>query len=141
MKNKGRREFSLDDGTVLTVDDMVEKTGWARGTCYARLSKWTNPLKVFKALSSTQRGRLYVLDDGSEWTSQSLAEFLDCKVSTAGTRLSMMKGESKRILAPVRGGTSYYDARANNSTEVQKRVRGRMWYDPLGHWELLNKVL
>jgi len=137
-RHKARRKFTLDDGVVITVEELVDRTGLPKSTCYARLSRWTNPEKVFGAVSPTQSGRVYTLDDGSVWTALTLAQHLQCKKSTAGTRLSMMNGESKRILSPVRGG-SYYDEQAGKTEEVKKRVRDRMLYDLNGHWALLNK--
>ena len=138
--NKRRRKFKLDDGTILTVDDMMEKTGWARNTCYYRLNNTSDPKELFAERTYKKLGGLYVytLDDGSEWTSETLAQHLQCKRSTASTRLSMMQGDSKRILSPVRGSGTYEES---ESLALKKRLRNSMWSDPLGHWALLNRAL
>ena len=132
------RKFKLTDGTSITCDEMTAKTGWSRGTCYARLTKTDDHIELYKPVALTQKGRVYILDDGSEWTSKSLAKHLGCKRSTAGTRLALMKGDSKRILSPPRDA-SYYDEQASNHKEVQLEVEKRMLWDKQGHWKLINK--
>jgi hypothetical protein len=133
------RQFKLDDGQFITVAELVERTGLPKSTCYSRLIKWTNPEELFKIDKRKKVGglQLYILDDGSEWTSKSLAEHLKCKPSTASTRLSMMKGNSKKILAPVRKQLSDDDA-YENKKEVEQYVEQRMLWDKQGHWKLLN---
>ena len=141
MKNKNKaRKFKLDDGQFITVAELVERTGLPKSTCYCRLVKWTNPEELFRVDKHKKVGglQLYTLDDGSEWTSKSLAEYLKCKPSTASTRLSMMKGNSKKILAPVKKQLSSADAYENDK-EVQQYVEQRMLWDKQGHWALLNK--
>lgn len=137
-RHKSIREFKLDDGTLWTVETMMEKTGWARGTCYARLINSTDPEYIFRVLGKTQTGKTYTLDDGSVWTGDQLAEFLQCKRSTAGTRLAMMKGDSKRILKPVQNPIKDSEMYKNDK-EVQEYVESRMFWDKQGHWALINK--
>ena len=134
------REFPLDDGTIMTVKTMIKLTGWARNTCYRRLLKTTCPIELFKPKSHTHSNKTYTLDDGSTWTSQSLAIHLNCKRSVAGTRLSVMNGESKRILRPV-SYSSLYDGNGESpaNKEIRARIEKRMWYDKEGHWKLINK--
>jgi len=139
--NEKTRVYTLDDGSTTTVEQMVKELNWAKSTCYSRLQASTDPSKVYKKLSPTRRdGRVvYTLDDGSEWTAKSLAEHLDCKVSTAGTRLSMMKGDSTRILKPVK---KHSDSNSmDDHKDVKKRLRERMIFDIHGHWSLLNRCL
>jgi len=142
MENKPTRKFKLDDGQFITVAQLVENTGLPKSTCYSRLIKWSNPEELFRVEEHKKVGglRVYTLDDGSEWTSKSLAEYLKCKTSTASTRLSMMKGNSKKILAPVKRQLSGANAYENNK-EVQKYVEQRMLWDKESHWALLNKTL
>lgn len=142
MKSRKERCFKLDNGDIMTVSQLVEKTGLPRTTCYCRLIKCSDPDELFKVDKKRKSGglQLYVLDDGSEWTRKSLAEHLNCKPSTASTRLSMMNGDSKRILAPVkknpRSGFTY-----SNNKEVQQYVEQRMLYDKEGHWKLINRYI
>jgi len=141
--NKSTRTYKLDDGTITTVDEMVAETGYPRSTCYSRLIKFTDPSKVYKSISPTRcthglkdsDGRYtYTLDDGSEWTSATLAEHLGCKVSTAGTRLSCMDGISERVLKPI-------SDKVKVSKEVSTRHTDRMYYDIHGHWALINRCI
>ena len=138
-RHKSVREFKLDDDSVWTVDLLIEKTGWARNTCYARLINSTDPKHIFRVLGKTQTGRTYTLDDGSQWTGDQLAEFLHCKRSTAGTRLAMMKGDSKRILKPVKNPIKDNEMFLNDA-EVKAYVESRNWYDKQGHWKLFNNM-
>ena len=137
--NEKTRIYTLDDGTTTTVEDMAKEFNWATSTCYSRLQASTDPSRVYRKLSPTRNdGRVvYTLDDGSQWTAKTLAEHLDCKVSTAGTRLSMMDGESKRILKPVNKYSG--DDAMNSHKDVKERISKRMFFDIHGHWALLNR--
>jgi len=138
-RHKSVREFKLDDDTVWTVASLMEHTGWARDTCYARLISSTDPKHILRILGKTQTGKIYTLDDGSKWTTQGLSEFLQCKRSTAGTRLSMMKGDSKRILKPVQNPVKDNEMFLNGA-EITNYIESRNWYDKQGHWKLLNNM-
>ena len=141
--NEKTRIYTLDDGTTTTVEDMVKELNWASSTCYARLQDSTDPSRVYRSLSPTRKdSRIeYTLDDGSVWTAVTLAEHLalkynaECKSTTAGGRLCTMDGDSKRILAPLREGYT------EESKSVKKLIGDRMFFDPLGHWALLNRCL
>lgn len=130
--------YILDDGSIMTTQLMMDQTGWAYGTCRDRLTKYTSHADVFQPRMTTRNGRTYTLDDGSTWTPDTLSEYLKCKRSTAGTRLSMMKGESKRILAPVKRKGCYEDA--INSEQLRERISKRMYNDTTGFWQIFNKM-
>lgn len=135
--------YTLDDGTTTTVEDMVKELNWAKSTCYTRLQSSTDPSRVYRSLSPTRKdSRIeYTLDDGSKWTAVSLADFLakkyntSCKSTTAGGRLCTMNGNSKKIFSPLRESSS------EEYNKVSKIIKDRMYFDPLGHWALLNKAL
>jgi len=141
--NSKTHVYTLDDGSTTTVEDMVKELNWAKSTCWSRLQSSTDPSKVYKKLSPTRKdSRIeYTLDDGSRWTAETLAAYLakkyntTCKSTTAGGRLCTMKGNSKKIFSPLREG------RDEEYNKVSKMIKDRMYFDPLGHWALLNKAL
>ena len=128
--------FTLDDGTELTSSDLAEKVGCTQGTAYGRLVSSSDPAKVFRPVNATNKGAVYVLDDGSEWTTAKLAKHLDVMKATAAARLANSK-DHKRVLAPVK--RNEIDER--NHRKVSAAMKERMYFDPLGHWKLLNKCL
>lgn len=132
---KKQRQYKLDDGQLITVKQLMERTGLTKTACYFRLARSSDPEEIFKPLGEMRNGmKVYRLDDGSDWTAPELAEYLDCKKATASTRLSMMNGEAERILAPVK--SSKTDAEIFlNSKEVRERVAERMYEDSTGFWK------
>jgi hypothetical protein len=131
-------KYTLDDGTTTTVVGMMEKTGMARGTCYARLNASTDPAQVYRPLQHTRSGKSYTLDDGTVWTVDEVAEFLGCKRTSAGARLSSMNGESKRIFAKPRNDFS--GENALDEVRLKERVAKRMYEDSTGFWGIFNKM-
>ena len=127
--------FTLDDGTELTSSDLAEKVGCTQGTAYGRLVSSSDPAKVFRPINATNKGSVYVLDDGSEWTTAKLAKHLDVKKTTAGARLANSR-DPARVLAPVKRN----DIDERNHRKVSADMKKRMFFDPLGHWKLINNI-
>jgi len=133
-KAKKLKEWTLDDGSVWTVQDLMDKLGCAHTTAYARLhrggSSATHVLRPCEKNKDAYGYKVYTLDDGSQWTAASVAKHTGVAKSTASTRLSCYT-DPKTVLAPPKYKT------------IDKKVanirNGRMYYDPLGHWALLNK--
>ncbi len=135
MSSKPIREYVLDDGSVWTVPKLMLYLNCAHGTAYHRLGKTDKASYVLRKKEvnkSTSGLRLYVLDDGSEWTSQMVARHTGCKPSTASTRLSCYTDPKKVLKDP-----KVYERR---EIAVKEAIKERMYYDPLGHWALLNKA-
>lgn len=130
------RKFKLTDGSVWTTPELAKKLGCSVSTAYSRLSKYKDPAKVLKprALHKIHNGlRVYVLDDGTEWTARTLAEHLSIKQSTASTRLSMYTDPVKIFAPPPSTGVV--------TTKGGAAIRaGRMYYDPDGHWKLIMRA-
>ncbi len=116
--------FTLDDGTKITSTQLSNKVGCTQGTAYGRLMSSSDPAKVFRPVNATNRGAVYVLDDGSEWTTAKLAKHLDVKKTTAGARLANSRDPARVDLHKHR---------------ISSAMKQRMFFDPLGHWKLLNK--
>lgn len=59
------KKYTLDDGSVTTVNDLMRKTGMSRKQAGYRLCKYTDPSKVFMKMKSmteveqTAREKLY----------------------------------------------------------------------------------
>lgn len=134
------KKWTLDDGTVVTLAHVMETTGYSRSVCYSRLMRHKDPAKIYAKIHPKRQLKDYHLDDGSVWTSKTLAKHLGCSISTASTRLSVMSPDSKRVLQPFKNPTWGEDDYLN-SKQVKKMINSRMYFDPLGHWNLINKYV
>ncbi len=81
------------------------------------------------------KAKEHTLTDGSVWTSPMVAEALQCTLAVACTRLAKTKDPAV-LLKPIQ-------KRGTKKTQAElsiKEIRSnRMYFDPLGHWNLLNK--
>jgi len=130
------RKWKLDDGTVWTTTELKELIGCSSSSAYHRLIKSTDPAYVLRPIEQVKRVRgqkLYLLDDGSEWTARMVTKHTGCLPSTAATRLCCYTDPAK-VLAPPQGKV-YKDRMVGNA------MKRRMYADPLGHWALINKFV
>lgn len=128
------RQFILDDGSEWTTEGLSSRIGISHSSAYYRLNKSTDPIIVLRPrdkVKVTNGLKLYILDDGSEWTSADVSEYTGCKKSTASTRLTMYT-DPKKVLAPP------YTPSTKIKT-VTGAIKKRMLYDPEGHWKLINR--
>jgi hypothetical protein len=128
-----RREWKLDDGSVWTTKSLSELVGCSVSSAYHRLMKTSNPEYVLRPVESVKRikgYKVYRLDDGSEWTAKQVATHTGCLHSTASTRLSCYTDPDKVLAPPVRN--PLHDKRLN------EQMKSRMFFDPEGHWKLIN---
>ena len=131
--HKKYKEWTLDDGSVWTVISLMNKIGCAHTTAYARLVKSSLAKQVLRPCEKNKDAygyKVYTLDDGSEWTASMVAKHSGVAKSTASTRLSCYTNPEK-VLAPPKA--QVVNKRMFNATKT------RMYYDPLGHWALINK--
>ena len=131
------KTWTLEDGSKWTSKQLAELLGCSVGNAYSRLSQYTTIDKIFKPMSKAKkigRNKVYILDDGSEWTSPMLAEELDCPVSTAASRLTVSTNPDK-VLAPYRP----LNNRIDDDSEIIEYVERRNYYDKDGFWKLINK--
>ena len=130
------REWVLSDNTTWTTIQVAEYVGISHSSAYHRLNKSLDIDTVLRQPENVKRfggKRLYVLDDGSEWTSTMVANHTGCLMSTASTRLSTYTDPTRVLAPPLHQVTK--------DKTVTASVKERMYYDPLGHWALLNKAL
>jgi len=116
----------------------MDEIGCVYSTAFARLSKYTDPKKIFRKKLETQGGKVYTLDDGSTWTTQALADHLGCLRTTAGVRLSQ-SNRAEKVLAPVNSMYNEDGIKERSSKVINARRAKRMYCDPLGHWKLINR--
>ena len=129
------RKFRLTDGSEWTTPELAKKIGCSVSTAYHRLTKSKDPASVLRprALHKVHNGlRIYILDDGTEWTSRSLAEHLNIKQSTASTRLSMYSDPKKVMADPA---TTMRPSKGSEAIRAE-----RMYNDPDGHWKLIMRA-
>jgi len=137
-----QKKYKLDNGEVMTIDEMYSKTSVNKHTLYHRLHKgerdW-NSLNRATAVKNEEGEQVYTLTDGSQWTATSLAKYLNCKRSTAQSRFySRFKLDPVRVLAPVKT-KSTFETDYLYDDEVKERVSQRMLEDKDGFWALFNK--
>jgi len=128
------REWVLSDNSVWTAMQVANYVGINNSSAYHRLRNSTDKAVVLRKPENVKRlggKRLYILDDGSEWTSTMVANHTGCLLSTASTRLSTYTDPTHVLAPPLHPITK--------DRTVTASVKERMYYDPLGHWALLNK--
>jgi len=128
------RQFILDDGSEWTTEGLSSRIGISHSSAYYRLNKSTDPTQVLRPrdkIKVTNGLKLYTLDDGTEWTSADVSEYTGCKKSTASTRLTMYTDPKKVLAPPYTPSTKI--------KPVTEAIKGRMLYDPDGHWKLINR--
>lgn len=131
--SKRWRKYTLDDGSEWTVKTAADKLKCSESTAYARLRGSTDPDRVFRPLNTdkdTYGYKVYTLDDGTKWTARMVAKHTGVAKSTASTRLSMYT-DPEKVLCPPK--CQVVDVRNAKVCET------RMFFDPLGHWALINK--
>lgn len=127
------REWTLDDGKVYNTDMVAKLIGITPSSAYYRLMSSSDPDKVLRPKNEVRADnhlRIYTLDDGSKWTAAEVVRHTGCKKSTIATRLSVYTDPEKVFAPPLSPSTK--------GNSVSETIQGRMLYDPLGHWKLLN---
>lgn len=77
----------------------------------------------------------YRLKDGSIWTAETVAKETSCNMSCASQRLRT-SDDPVRVLAPSGGNLK---TKYEKEFKPKESMSQRMIYDPLGHWNLINK--
>jgi len=128
-----RREWTLDDGSVWNTENLSKLVGITSSSAYYRLNHSSDPNEVLKPKSEVKSSnglKIYTLDDGSKWTAEEVVKHTGCKKSTVATRLTVYT-DPEKVLAPPLSATTI-------GKTVSETIKKRMFYDPLGHWKLLN---
>ena len=124
------KQYELDDGTFITIKDMQDK-GFSKNTAYCRLQRTRDPIKVFASpLNNWQ------LDDGTVWTVDSLATYLECSRSTAWKRLHTSTDPAV-VFADVGQSTNGKVVDRRTATSL---ANSRMYGDPEGFWKIFNNI-
>lgn len=136
-KTRKRRQYPLDDGTVVTVASVTEALGGnhSTNTVWNRLQKSTDPAFIYRKVLNTKGTKVYTLDDGTTWTTAALAKHLGIKRNTAGARLCV-SSDPVKVLARLKRP----DGSSEDELEIKRAISSRMYYDPDGFWSLFNKV-
>lgn len=130
--------FTLDDGTQYNANQLAEVLGCTHSSARRRLKMSSDP-KVILAPCQPPGGKEYVLDDGTRLNVKKLIEMVPgLKRTTAATRLAYTS-DPKKIFKPALTHSDDYVAALER--ELQREIESRMYYDPDGHWSLLNKCL
>ena len=141
VKTRKVKIWTLDDGSKVSTEDVMQVVGCVYSTAFARLLKTKDPKKIYKPKQDTSGTKTYTLDDGSVWTVKALAKHLGCLHSTAGVRLSQSAKQGKtaaRVLAPVNHKYSHGVIAKRVSKKLSEEHNKRMVSDPDGFWKLFN---
>ena len=136
--NRVVTQYTLSDGSSITAMQLADKVGISTSAARYRLSKSANVNKLFKNKNhlSPNKGKykIHHLDDGTTWTVKELVSELGVSLSCASNRLCS-SSKAAYVLQPKRIFDSPLKAK------ITKRVQNSMFFDPLGHWALINKNL
>jgi len=140
------RKYFLSDGTPITTEELMQRSGLSRSACQKRLVKG-GTLDEMLLTPEGNRFKSYTLDDGSEWTTHTLMDRYKLAYSTAYVRLNKYTDPAKvccpstfkpKTIASVKDTLNKSTGISSNAV-VGTIVKSRMYYDPLGHWKLINR--
>ena len=124
--------YTLDDGTEITAKELAKKLGIRLGLAANRLSRTTDPVKVFAKVGERQDHQ-YELDDGSKYTVAEICKIAGIAANTARGRLAKSR-DPEYVLAAKKG-----DWGTNQKRKVPALMKDRMAYDGRDQWSLIMK--
>jgi len=126
---------TLSDGTKVTAADVASRLECDISTARCRLTRSKNVESVYKPIKPTSTQAIYTLDDGSKWTLSELADETGLTRNAMGTRLHKSRKPEDILKPKSTNGT------VRDPSRISEAIKQSMYFDPLGHWKLLNKTL
>jgi CTP-dependent riboflavin kinase len=129
---------TLSDGTKVTAADVASKLECSITTARCRLTRSKDVKKVYARLTtvgkqSQGRYKFYTLDDDSEWTVAQIANHTGLSKNAVAGRLHKSRKPEEVLRPKSTNGAIIKEPR------ISEAVKQSMYFDPLGHWKLLNK--
>jgi hypothetical protein len=125
----------LSDGTHVTAADIAEKVGCSISTARCRLTRSKEVEVVYRSMQVTGSHKTYRLDDGSKWTIPEMVAETGLSKNALTVRLHKSKDPNIVLKPKDSNGSVIQGAR------ISEAIKQSMYFDPLGHWKLLNKCL
>jgi len=126
---------TLSDSSKVTAVDVANRVGCDLSTARCRLNRSKDVKIVYRPLQIKGTCKIYTLDDGSKWTLVQVADKTGLSKNAAGVRLNKTRNASY-VLKP-----KAVKDKTKDNTRVSEAIKQSMYFDPLGHWKLLNKCL
>ncbi len=139
MLNRPIKKFTLDDGTKITPNELAAKVRISNAAARGRLEKSTNPKILFRKAGKRIKKRelmKYRCSDGKLRTARDAAKEFGLGLSTMSNRMSRGILNVEDLSRP-----SGRSKNGEMSKVVSEIVKQRMFFDPDGHWALINKCL
>jgi len=126
---------TLSDGSHVTAADVAAKVGCNISTARCRLTRSKDVDVVYRSMQVTGSHKTYHLEDGSKWTIPELIKETDLSKNALTVRLHKSRDPAVILKHKDDNGSIVQQVR------VSEAIKKRMFFDPLGHWKLLNKCL
>lgn len=138
MMQKGQRKvYTLDDGTKITAPELAEKLGIRLGLAANRLSRSSDPDRVFSGYGEYKfQGKKYTLDDGQVVTAKDVCEITGLSENRARGRLAKSR-DPEYVLKPKAKGIGCKLGTKRN--KIPKILEDRMAFNDRDHWVLIMK--
>ena len=124
--------YVLDDGTEITAAQLAEQTGLSRGLAANRLSRTSDPVKVFSK-HGERTDRQYELEDGTKYTVREICAIAGIEANTARGRLNKSRDPKFVLMA------KQFQGRNIKSIKVPQLMKDRMAFDGREQWALIMK--
>lgn len=147
-----QQKFILDDGRYVTPGEVAKEIRSSVSGARARLKKSSDPKYVFRKgrkspySKSKRRLKTFELSDGSVMTADDVSNKYNIELRVARSRLSSGIRDIDKLKKPVRPhkkSNKYLNKKFEYKKDYKpsKEMEKRMFYDPLGHWKLINKYI
>ena len=143
------KKYELDDGSLVSAADVAKKVGLSQQTARSRLKRYTNPADIFRPARtySTQHSALSMMcSDGVARTPRQVEKEFGTPTQLVSTRMRRLRvkgvevADLKHLIRETQRKPRD-DHEADVPKPSMKILKDRMFFDPDGHWKLLNKCL
>jgi len=133
------KKYRLTDGSYVTAKEVANKIGCSDALARSRLSRYIDPKNVFmpkntksNKASEPKKKKLkyYLLNNGESVTAIDVADKANISITQARKRLNKHKDPDIVFLKQ--------EAKTEDNSLKMRNIKTRMFYDPQGHWKLLN---
>jgi len=129
-------KYELNDKTIVTCKDVMNKTGINLKTVRDRLNKTRDPKAIYAELTYKQH-KVFKLTDGREMTMDEMHDLTGVSKNTIAARIHKARKSGlplvpEKMLAEPQGGV--------RCSVIKERMAERMYQDCDGFWALFNKI-
>lgn len=148
MSNRPEKLFKLDDGRWVTPSDVAKVIGMSNSGARNRLKQSTDPEYVFRKHNTYitfPNTKKYRCSDGKSRTLMDASLEFGVPASVLKSRIKRKYKAGVKVIdiellkAPLREKPKMNTKDEGRPSE--KMIKDRMYFDPDGHWALINKAL